>query len=96
MGVQEGTFLTLKVGAAEYGLSILRVSEIINRTALVSPPEARPGIRGMMVWRGKVIPVIDLGARMGQLERQNSRCTGRAARPSPGRRCGATAGGESV
>lgn len=57
--------LTFLVGDGEYGVSILRVREIAEYRALTPVPMTRPWMRGVMNLRGTVVPVVDLGARLG-------------------------------
>jgi purine-binding chemotaxis protein CheW len=57
--------LTFLVGDGEYGVSILRVREIAEYRPLTPVPMTRPWMRGVMNLRGTVVPVVDLGARLG-------------------------------
>lgn len=57
--------LTFLVGGDEYGVSILRVREIAEYRPLTPVPMTRPWMRGVMNLRGTVVPVVDLGARLG-------------------------------
>lgn len=55
-----GKYLTFKLGREEYGLSLLRVREIIALMDITAVPLAPPYVRGVMNLRGRVIPVVDL------------------------------------
>jgi chemotaxis-related protein WspB len=53
--------LILKAGANQYAIHIERVIELVPRVELRTIPHARPFVAGLLGYRGKVIPVIDLG-----------------------------------
>lgn len=55
-----GKYLTFKLGREEYGLSLIRVREIIALMDITAVPLAPPYVRGVMNLRGRVIPVVDL------------------------------------
>ncbi len=60
---REGKYLTFSLGAEEYGISILRVREIIGMMRITSVPQTPEYVKGVINLRGKVIPVIDLRLR---------------------------------
>ena len=53
--------LILKAGANRYAIDIVRVIELVPRVELRAIPYAPPFLTGLLSYRGKVIPVIDLG-----------------------------------
>jgi chemotaxis-related protein WspB len=53
--------LTLKAGANRYAIDVARVIELVPRVELRKIPHAPPFLAGLLGYRGKVIPVIDLG-----------------------------------
>lgn len=55
-----GMYLTFKLGREEYGLSLLRVREIIALMPITAVPLAPKYVRGVMNLRGRIIPVVDL------------------------------------
>lgn len=60
-----GKYLTFDIGGEIYGMSVLRVREII-RLCPVTPVANMPRhIRGVINLRGRVIPLVDLRARFG-------------------------------
>jgi len=60
-----GKYLTFELGGEVYGMSVLRVREII-RLCPVTPVANMPRhIRGVINLRGRVIPLVDLRARFG-------------------------------
>lgn len=60
-----GKFLIFKLGAEEYGLEILKVSEIIGLMGVTKVPKTPNFIRGIINLRGKIIPAFDLRAKFG-------------------------------
>jgi len=60
MGGKEGKYLTFAMAGEEYGISILKVKEIIGIMAITPVPQTPGYVKGVINLRGKVIPVIDL------------------------------------
>ncbi len=60
-----GKYLTFKLGREEYGLSLIRVREIIALMDITAVPLAPSYVRGVMNLRGRVIPVVDLRSKFG-------------------------------
>lgn len=60
---QSGKFLTFKLAKEEYGISIIKVKEIIGMMEITKIPQSHDYIKGVINLRGSVIPVIDLRAR---------------------------------
>ncbi len=56
------------LGAESYGIDIFRVNEIIRMREITSLPRVENHIRGLVNLRGKTIPVIALGTRLGLSE----------------------------
>src|SRR5262245_42909406 len=54
--------LTLKAGSNRYAINIARVIELIPRVELTSIPHAPTFLAGLLAYRGKAVPVIDLGS----------------------------------
>ena len=59
-GGKEGKYLTFALSGEEYGISIIKVKEIIGIMAITSVPQTPGYVKGVINLRGKVIPVIDL------------------------------------
>lgn len=59
-------FLTFLCAGNLYGVSILRVKEIIQYGEVTDVPMMPPEIRGVVNLRGSVLPVIDLSVRFGR------------------------------
>jgi len=68
-------YLIFRVDQVSYGISILKVKEIIGRQTITQIPETRDYIKGIINLRGKVIPVYDLRARMHKPERSPAEST---------------------
>ncbi len=57
--------LTFIAGANRYAIDVARVVELVPRVELRSIPHAPPFLAGLLGYRGKVVPVIDLGLLVG-------------------------------
>lgn len=55
-----GKYLTFFLSDEEYGLEILKVSEIIGMQPITRVPRVPEFVRGVINLRGKVIPITDL------------------------------------
>ncbi len=55
--------VSFRLANEEYGLDIMKVQEIILMGEITEIPEVPPYIRGLINFRGKVIPVVDLRKR---------------------------------
>ena len=60
-----GKYLTFFLAGEEYGLEILKVSEIIGMQAITRVPRTPEFVRGVINLRGKVIPITDLRVKFG-------------------------------
>ena len=63
MGSKEGKYLTFSLAGEEYGISIIKVKEIIGIMAITPVPQTAGYVKGVINLRGKVIPIIDLRAK---------------------------------
>jgi len=61
----ENQFLTFKVVNEEYGVDVLRVQEIIRYIKPTEIPNTPEVMKGVINFRGEVIPVIDLRKKFG-------------------------------
>lgn len=57
--------MTFKLGSVWYALNALQVQEVILVPELTPVPGAKPHILGIMNLRGRILPVFDLGLRLG-------------------------------
>ena len=62
---REGKYLTFSLDQEDYGISILKVKEIIGMMRVTPVPQTPEHVKGVINLRGKVIPVIDLRIRFG-------------------------------
>ena len=65
MAAKEGKYLTFKLAGEEYGISILKIKEIIGMMPITSVPQTPEFVKGVINLRGRVIPVVDLRLRLG-------------------------------
>lgn len=63
--VTDGKHLTFNLGEGGYGISILKIKEIIGLMTVTAVPQTPEYIKGVINLRGKVIPIIDLRLRFG-------------------------------
>ena len=56
-------YLTFKLADEDYGISLLKVREIIGMMPITSVPRTPEFVKGVINLRGKVIPVTDLRLR---------------------------------
>lgn len=68
MDQQEGKYLTFSLGKEDYGISILKVKEIIGVMDVTSVPKTPEYIKGVINLRGTVIPLMDLRLKLGMEE----------------------------
>jgi purine-binding chemotaxis protein CheW len=60
-----GQYLRFALGQGRYAVGLERVREILEVGALTPVPLMPDCVRGVMNLRGAVVPVIDLGRRLG-------------------------------
>ncbi len=65
-----GKYLTFKLAEEDYGISLLKVREIIGMMPITSVPRTPEFVKGVINLRGKVIPVTDLRLRFGMPENE--------------------------
>jgi purine-binding chemotaxis protein CheW len=58
-------YLTIRLGADEYGIALDAVREIVPLQGVTRVPGTPPWVRGVCNLRGTVLPVVDLGTRFG-------------------------------
>ncbi len=68
-------FTVFTIGELEYGVDIMRISQITQPHAIRPVPRASAFIDGVIELRGAVIPIIDLRRRFGLEPQQASRAT---------------------
>ena len=65
---REGKYLTFALADEEYGISILKVKEIIGMMPITTVPQTPEFVKGVINLRGKVISVMDLRLKFGMDE----------------------------
>jgi len=58
-------YLTFHVADESYGIDVLRVVEIVPFGMVTRVPRTPSWIRGVVLLRGQVVPVVDLAAKLG-------------------------------
>jgi purine-binding chemotaxis protein CheW len=57
--------VVFELGAERYGVDIATVYEIIRHQPIIAVPRAPAFVEGIINLRGRIIPVVDLRARLG-------------------------------
>jgi purine-binding chemotaxis protein CheW len=70
MAVEDQKLLTFSLGSEGYGVSILKVKEIIGMMEITPVPRTPEFIKGVINLRGKIIPVMDLRVKFGMEEKE--------------------------
>ncbi len=65
-----GKYLTFILAKEEYGITILKVREIIKLLEITSIPKTPGYIKGVINLRGKIIPIMDLRLKFGLEEKE--------------------------
>ncbi len=65
----DNKYLSFVVHGEHYGVSVGYVSQIIGMRTITTMPEMPPFLKGVVNFRGKVIPVVDIRVRFGLPER---------------------------
>jgi purine-binding chemotaxis protein CheW len=60
-----GKYLTVVLENEAYGISVLKVREIIRHQKITSVPQLPEYVKGVINLRGRVIPVVDLRVKFG-------------------------------
>lgn len=61
----DGKYLTFALGEEEYGIPVLCVKEIVGLLPITRVPNLPSQVSGVVNLRGKVVPVVDLRAKLG-------------------------------
>lgn len=69
METTEEKLLTFSLGSEGYGLSILKVKEIIGMMHITPVPRTPNFVKGVINLRGKIIPVVDLRTKFNMDEK---------------------------
>lgn len=60
-----GKYLTFRLHNESYGVDVLQIREIIRTSDITAVPQMPAYVRGVTNLRGRIIPVLDLGLRLG-------------------------------
>jgi purine-binding chemotaxis protein CheW len=55
-------YLLVRAGGQSYGLPVARVLEVGDATEILSVPRKIPSVRGLTPLRGRLVPLVHLGA----------------------------------
>ena len=70
-----GKYLSFKLAEESFGISILKIQEIVGLMPVTFVPRTPAFMRGVINLRGKVIPVIDLRLKFGMESGQDTERT---------------------
>src|SRR2546428_6721402 len=59
-------YLLVRVDGKAYGLPLARVLEVGDLAEVLDVPRALPAMRGLTPLRGRLVPVVHLGALLGE------------------------------
>ncbi len=60
-----GGYLLVRVGGKAYGLPLRRVLEVGDLDEVLDVPRGLPAVRGLTPLRGRLVPLVHLGALLG-------------------------------
>jgi purine-binding chemotaxis protein CheW len=60
-----GKYLSFQLGREEFGVKIDSIKEIIKMLEITPVPDAPAFVKGVVNLRGRVVPVVDLGLKLG-------------------------------
>ena len=63
--IRAGKYLTFQLANEEFGICVLKVREIMGLQEITAVPQTPAHIKGVINFRGKVLPVIDLRLKFG-------------------------------
>ena len=63
-------YMTFNIGDEIYGVSVLKVHEIIGMTKITHVPNSMQFMKGVINLRGKVVPVVDMRLKFNMDERE--------------------------
>jgi purine-binding chemotaxis protein CheW len=66
MGENAGRYLAFELGGQCYAVEVERVEVVLETVPITRVPKAPAHLRGVINYRGAVIPVADLGVRFGE------------------------------
>lgn len=70
-----GKYLTFVLGHESYGISVLKVREIIRLMDITPVPQMPAYVKGVINLRGKVVPIVDLRIRFALAQAESTERT---------------------
>ncbi|MCP4133595.1 MAG: purine-binding chemotaxis protein CheW [bacterium] len=67
---EEKQYVTFVIGEETYGVSVLKVQEIIGQTPITHVPNTLPFMKGVINLRGSVVPVLDMRSKFHMAEKE--------------------------
>jgi purine-binding chemotaxis protein CheW len=64
-GIHAGKYLTVALEKETYGMSVMKVREIIRMQKITPVPQMPAYVRGVINLRGRMIPIVDLRMKFG-------------------------------
>lgn len=77
-GEKSGRYLSFELGGESYALEVERVEVVLEPMPITRVPKAPAHLRGVINYRGTVIPVADLRSRFGGLAQELAEAEGKA------------------
>jgi purine-binding chemotaxis protein CheW len=62
---QAGKYLIFELGAEEFGVSVMRVKEIMKMQSITAVPKAPYFLQGVINLRGRIVPVVSIRRAFG-------------------------------
>ena len=62
---REEQLVAFTLGGETYGMDIAAIQEIIRMPEITPIPRAAPDVEGVVNLRGRIVPIVDLRARLG-------------------------------
>ena len=64
------SWLVFKLDELEFAVGLAAVERVVQAVEITPLPEAPPGVRGMINYQGRIVPVFDLWTRFGRPSRE--------------------------
>ncbi|MGH7481288.1 MAG: chemotaxis protein CheW [Longimicrobiales bacterium] len=61
----EETLVVVRIRDLDYGLPVAAVREVVRAPAITAIPHVPRAVRGVASIRGEIVPIVDLGLRLG-------------------------------
>ncbi len=64
------SLVVFRIGEQEFAIGVAAVQRVVRAVEISPMPEAPRGVRGVINLQGRIVPVFDLGVRLGQPARE--------------------------